>query len=124
MTTQLTFQCPQCNQGLTAKDDHAGNPCDCPQCATMLIVPWKQGDAPLVVAEDIDDFEPRQVAHHRHYRQNDVKPVKMRLGDLAEMDVEVDQPTRNAMATTFLGGLLVALGAIVMFMLGGKGKSA
>ena len=48
----------------------------------------------------------------------------MRLGNLAEMNVEVDKPTRNAMATTWLGGLLVALGAIVVLMLGGKSKSA
>jgi len=48
-------------------------------------------------------------------------PVEVRLpGKLGGMKAQVDQPTSNAMATTFLGGGLVVLGAILVSMLGGK----
>lgn len=128
MQTQLKFQCPHCDQRLQSMQELAGRSFDCPQCTTSIVVPTTHAlvpvNQPLVIAEAIDDYEEYEVAHHGHYQQNDSKPVKMRLGNLAEMDVEVDQPTRNAMATTFLGGLLVALGAILFAMFGGKGKSA
>jgi hypothetical protein len=38
--------------------------------------------------------------------------------------LEVDRETSNMMATTFLGAVLVALGAVLFSMFGGKGKSA
>jgi len=128
MQTQLTFQCPHCDQRLQSMQEHAGLNFDCPQCTASIVVPTTHAlvpvDQPVVIAEAIDDDFDHEMAHYGHYLQDDAKPVKMRLGNLAEMDVEVDKPTRNAMATTFLGGLLVALGAIVFAMFGGKGKSA
>jgi hypothetical protein len=81
----------------------------------------------VIIPEIVEDDErPRELLVRRRKRRmvDDSKPVKMRLGNLAQLDVDVDKPTRNAMATTFLGGLLVALGAIVFCMFGGKSKSA
>lgn len=127
MRTQLTFQCPHCDQDLLATEEHAGHSFDCPSCTNMFTVPANHA---LVVAnkrgimpEDIDNYEEYGIAHRGHYH-DDSRPVEMRLGKLAGMKIDVDKKTRNAMATTFLGGLLVALGAIVFAMFGGKGKSA
>ena len=36
------------------------------------------------------------------------------------MKVDVDQKTSNSLATTFVGGLLVAIGVALAFILGGK----
>jgi hypothetical protein len=44
-------------------------------------------------------------------------------GNLGSLKANVDQPTSNAMATTFLGGLLVAVGAVLFAMFGGKHKA-
>ena len=52
-------------------------------------------------------------------------PVEIRMpGKLGGMKAQVDQPTSNAMAATFLGGALVVLGAILVAMLGGKARAA
>ncbi|MBR9804711.1 hypothetical protein GYB59_24780 [bacterium] len=50
-------------------------------------------------------------------------PVQLHLpGKLGGMTAQVDQQTSNTMATTFLGGLLVALGAFLFAGFIGKGK--
>jgi hypothetical protein len=127
MQTQLKFQCPHCDQRLQSMQEHAGLSFDCPQCTASIVVPTTHAlvpvNQPVVIAEAIDDYEEYGMARHGHY-QDDSKPVEMRLGNLAGMKVDVDKPTRNAMATTFLGGILVALGAILFAMFGGKGRSA
>ena len=57
-------------------------------------------------------------------RKSATTPVEMSLpGQLGSLKAQVDQPTSNAMATTFLGGLLVAIGAILFAMFGGKPKA-
>lgn len=56
-------------------------------------------------------------------RHDDDKKVKLGFGKWGGMEVDVDGKTRNAMATTFLGGLLVAIGAVVMAKLGLKSKA-
>jgi hypothetical protein len=51
-------------------------------------------------------------------------PIELRMpGNLGSLKASVDQPTSNAMATTFLGGLLVAVGAVLFAMFGGKHKA-
>ena len=39
MRTQLTFQCPHCDQVLQATDEHRGHSFDCPRCTNMFMVP-------------------------------------------------------------------------------------
>jgi hypothetical protein len=130
MNTLVRFRCPNCDAGLNAKAEKVGRSYGCPNCSVPVTVPTSRALVPVrrqVIIPEIapDDERPRVPARRRKRRMvDDSKPVKMRLGNLAEMNVEVDKPTRNAMATTWLGGLLVALGAIVVLMLGGKSKSA
>lgn len=128
MQTQINFRCPDCNVGLQARPEHAGHSFDCPQCTNSLMVPQALAlvpvDQPVIVPDVICDDGDYEMAHHGHYQQDDSRPVEMRLGNVAGMKIDVDKKTRNAMATTFLGGLLVALGAIIFAMFGGKGKSA
>ncbi|MBE7557946.1 hypothetical protein HS125_02940 [bacterium] len=130
MNTLVRFRCPNCDAGLSAKADRVGRSYGCPNCSIPVTVPSTQALVPVkrqvIIPEIVEDDEhPRVPARRRKRRMvDDSKPVKMRLGNLAEMNVEVDKPTRNAMATTWLGGLLVALGAIVFCMFGGKSKSA
>lgn len=129
MDTQLRFRCPECHRRLMAEADHAGLTDNCPDCNAAITVPARQALVPVVrrakppqVIPADDDFEldmPDAAAN----RRDDDKPVEMRLGKIAGMKVDVDRKTRNVMATTFLGGLLVALGAIIFSMFGGKSKS-
>lgn len=127
--TMLQFRCPDCKAVLETKEEHAGSNCGCPNCEATITVPIHQALVPVVrrakppqVIPADDDFEldmPDAAAN----RRDDDKPVEMRLGKIAGMKVDVDRKTRNVMATTFLGGLLVALGAIIFSMFGGKSKS-
>jgi len=73
-----------------------------------------------LVHEDYDEM-PRHP--HPVARQDDDKKVKLNLGKWLGMEVDVDGKTRNAMATTFLGGLLVAIGAIIAAKFGFKSRS-
>ncbi len=58
-----------------------------------------------------------------HRPEGDDKPVELRLGRMIGMKVDVDGKTRSALATTMLGGLLVALGAIIFSKFGLKSRS-
>jgi hypothetical protein len=130
MDTLVRFRCPNCDAGLNAKAEKVGRSYGCPNCSVPVTVPTSRALVPVrrqVIIPEIapDDERPRVPARRRKRRMvDDSKPVKMRLGNLAQLDVDVDKKTRGAMATTFLGGLLVALGAIVFCMFGGKSKSA
>jgi hypothetical protein len=130
MDTQLKFRCPECHVRLMAEADHAGLNDNCPDCNATITVPVSQALVPVVrrakppeVIPADDDFE-LDVPRRRRHRDDDDKPVELRLGNMVGMKADVDRKTRNAMATTFLGGLLVALGAIIFSMFGGKSKSS
>ncbi|MEO2091786.1 MAG: hypothetical protein ABGY75_20215, partial [Gemmataceae bacterium] len=90
---------------------------------TTALVPVSQQ---VVVPEVIDDYDPpRKLARRRRRRRSSGTPVELRLpGQLGGMKANVDRKTSNMMATTFLGGLLVAIGAVLFGMFGGKSKSA
>jgi hypothetical protein len=60
----------------------------------------------------------------RKRRKQSTTPVELRMpANLGSLKANVDQPTSNAMATTFLGGLLVAVGAVLFSMFGLKHKA-
>ena len=64
-------------------------------------------------------------ARPRKRPKSELTPVALRLpGRLGGMTANVDRKTSSAMATTFLGGLLVAVGAVLFPMFGGRSKSA
>ncbi len=129
MKTLVRFQCPHCHVGLKAKREKAGNSYGCPSCETPVTVPTQTALVPVtrtvIVPEIIHETRrQRKMVRRRKRRREESKPVEMRLGEVVGMKVDVDKKTRNALATTFLGGLLVALGAVIFSMFGGKSKSA
>ncbi len=131
MSMRVKFRCPDCNVRLSAKDKVAGRRLDCPSCTNPITVPTTTALVPykpqqLVVPEVLDDYEPpRKLARRGRRRQSSTTPVELRLpGQLGGMRAEVDRKTSNMMATTFLGGLLVTIGAVLFAMFGGKSKSA
>ena len=69
-----------------------------------------------------EPYERMPDARYPVARQDNDKPVKLRFGD-AEMDLDVDKKTRNAMAMGFLGAVLALLGVIVAGMFGIKKRS-
>lgn len=129
MHTKLKFRCPNCDSPLLAGEGLAGCSFGCPKCAAKVTVPVSTALAPVepqvIQAELVlDDMRPRRLARRKKRRRDDMRPVEMRLpGQLGGMKVDVDKKTSNAMATTFLGGLLVVVGAVLFSMFGGK-KSA
>lgn len=70
-----------------------------------------------------DEYEPMPDARYPVPRQDNDKKVKLSFLKWFGLEVDVDGKTRNAMATTALGGILVALGAVVMARLGLKSKA-
>lgn len=129
MHTTLKFRCPNCAQRFGANDDLSGRSFDCPKCNTILTVPTASALVPVksqpLVPEILDDdFPPRRLAKRRKRRKQSVTPVELRMpANLGGLKANVDQPTSNAMATTFLGGALVAVGAVLFSMFGLKHKA-
>lgn len=128
MHTMLRFRCPDCKAVLETKEEHAGGNCGCPNCEATITVPVPQALVPVarpVIMPEVIPFDSNGVMNlpggtvHR----DDDKPVELRLGNYFGMKADVDRPTRNALATVSLGGILVALGAIIFAMFGGKSKS-
>lgn len=130
MQTRLKFTCEHCDAHLSAKPSAIGRSVDCPRCAAPVPVPQTTALVPIkprmVVPEVVDDDEPpRKLARRDLRRQSSTTPVELCLpGQLGGMKAEVDRETSNMMATTFLGAVLVALGAVLFSMFGGKSKSA
>jgi hypothetical protein len=146
MHTSFKFRCQHCDTGLVADRKSAGLPCNCPSCAARLMVPLPvtstalvridqgdiyQGDDDDVCDPDFSIGDIGEVAEivprgSRALSQarGAPTPVELRMpGNLGSLKASVDQPTSNAMATTFLGGLLVAVGAVLFAMFGGKHKA-
>lgn len=146
MHTSFKFRCQHCDTGLVADRNSAGMPCSCPSCQTQLMVPVPatstalvridqgetyMGDDDEVCDPDFDFGDIGEVAEviprgSRALSQarSAATPVELRMpGNLGSLKASVDQPTSNAMATTFLGGLLVAVGAVLFAMFGGKHKA-
>ncbi len=125
MSVKIQFRCPSCNRGFHAEQDLAGESIKCPRCSTRLTIPAVSD--PLAVmprANSSGLLAPSQgrTADRRvKRRDSDTRPVEMRLPyQLGGMKVDVDQKTSNSLATTFVGGLLVAIGVALAFILGGK----
>ena len=130
MQARLKFTCEHCDARLAAKPSAIGRSVDCPRCAAPVTVPRTTALVPIkpqtVVPEVIDDDEPpRKLAGRDLRRQSSTTPVELCLpGQLGGIKAEVDRETSNLMATTFLGGMLLAIGAVLMAMFGGRSKSA
>lgn len=140
MHTSFKFRCQHCDTSLVADSKSAGLSSSCPNCSTQFMVPVPVTTTALVrIASGDDDVcdpdfdygdiaevaeivpqEPRALSQAR----GAPTPVELRMpGNLGSLKANVDQPTSNAMATTFLGGMLVAIGAVLFAMFGGKHKA-
>lgn len=80
---------------------------------------------PLRRPQVMDEFDGEQEVPRSRLPawRDDDKKVELGFGKYARLNVDVDGKTRNAMATTFLGGILVALGVFVATMFGIKKRS-
>lgn len=127
MKTRLKFRCPECDARLSARDDRAGQVADCPKCQANVTIPMSRALVPFpqqVAPELVEDDPPPTLARRVRRQSKDV-PLEMRLpGQLGSMRATVDRKTSNTLTASYMGGLLVALGAVLFAMFGGKGRSA
>lgn len=135
MHTQVKFYCQNCGCPIVADGDAAGTSFQCFRCPEMVTIPSRTATVPTALAR-IDDG-PALMEHPAHTNgvivtssqearslSRGTTPVELRLpGQLGGLKANVDQKTSNAMATTFLGGLLVVVGAMLFAMFGGKHKA-
>jgi len=127
MHTELSFSCPKCEQPLAASQEHSGMSFDCPTYTTELLIPPAGISNALAVRPNVHQVDAGGQAHlpTAHLYRSDATPVELHMpGQLGSLKTKVDQPTSNAMVTTFLGGALVATGAVLFAMFGGNGKSS
>lgn len=135
MHTQVKFYCQNCGCPIIADGEAAGSSFQCFRCSEMVTIPSRMTTATTTLAR-IDDGPPLIeipvnangviVASGQETRSlsRGATPVELRLpGQLGGLKANVDQKTSNAMATTFLGGLLVVVGAMLFAMFGGKHKA-
>jgi hypothetical protein len=122
----LKFACPHCNVELKAKAETAGHSYDCPKCQGKLTVPTQSALVPVVVPvivpEIVSDADwQRKLARRRKHRNKGTTPMELTLPKgLGGMKANVSQGTANTIAKTFLGGLLVAIGVVLMAIFGVK----
>lgn len=129
MSVKVKFRCPHCDAKLSAGGKLAGREAGCPGCAVPLVVPAVTALVPVrpqAATPRVVEARPveRRVVRPK-CRPAELTPVELHLpGQLGGMKANVDRKTGNMMATTFLGGLLVAIGAVLFAAFGGKSKSA
>lgn len=130
MQTRLKFTCDSCDARLAAKPSASGRTLDCPRCASAITVPPCTALVPIEppqVIIPVSSKPKRPVARlvRKGKRKGGSTPVELRLpGELGGLKAKVDQKTSNSITTAFAGGVLVAIGAALFAMFGGKGKSA
>jgi uncharacterized protein YlaI len=122
MHTMLKFACPYCNWRLWAKTEDAGRSYVCPKCEGKVPVPTQSAiepvAMPVIAHEIIPDAQTNRPAAG-------TTPMELTLPlGVGSMKANVSQGTANTIANTFLGGLLVAMGVVLMAMFGGKPRSA
>lgn len=123
MKTMFKFRCPACDAGLKTSGEKAGTPFDCPRCQSPGTVPPAGALVPLPGAE----VAPRRARPaDRPKKSGGGVPVALRFpGRLGGLKAEVSRKTANTIATTTIGGVLVAIGvALAAMILGGKNRSA
>lgn len=132
MQTRLKFTCEQCEARLAAKPSASGRILDCPSCSSPVTVPPCTALVPVTrpsVVIPVKTSRPngRPVGRlvRKRKRKGGSTPVELRLpGQLGGLKAKVDRKTSNSITTAFAGGVLVAIGAALFAMFGGKGKSA
>lgn len=129
MQTRLKFACDLCGAHLSANPSAGGKTLDCPRCAAPVTVPQCTALVPVrrpaAVFPAVKPCRPIGRLVRKGQRKRDSTPVELHLpGNLGGMRARVDRRTSNSITTAFAGGVLVAIGAALFAMFGGKGKSA
>lgn len=135
MHTPITFFCQNCGCPIVADGAAAGESFQCFKCPEMVTIPPPRATVSTALAR-IDDGPPLMAypangngvivasSQAAHSLSHGTTPVELRLpGQLGGLKANVDQKTSNSMASAFLGGALVALGATLTVMLGGKHRT-
>ncbi|MCZ2343624.1 MAG: hypothetical protein LC104_17800 [Bacteroidales bacterium] len=135
MQTPVKFFCQNCGCPIVADGAAAGESFQCFKCPEMVTIPLPRATVSTALAR-IDDGLPLAeypantngviVASGQEALSlsRGATPVELKLpGQLGGLKANVDQKTSNAMATTFLGGLLVVVGAMLFAMFGGKHRA-
>ncbi|MDX1968580.1 MAG: hypothetical protein SFV23_15490 [Planctomycetaceae bacterium] len=131
MLTQVKFHCQNCGCPIVADGAAAGTSFQCFRCPEMVTIPSTTAlaridDGPPLTAYPDANVNGVVVAssHDARSSPHGVTPVELRLpGQLGGLKANVDQGTSNSIASAFLGGALVALGAALTVMLGGKHRT-
>ena len=124
MSNQLTkevirFNCAVCDRKLKAFKDEIGDPIPCPRCEAIVFVPGKSTRPPPVPkAPPLPMVIPVEEAG-----EAGTVPVNLSVPQVGALQTKVTQKTADSMASTFLGGLLVAMGVLLMTLLGGKSRA-
>ena len=118
MQTLIKFRCDECDAGLKTGTQQGGKPFRCPRCEAPGTVPMTRALVPVPKAHVVP-LPPRAKK-----RKKAGVPVRLRLpGELGGMQARVTQKTADSMATTMLGGILVAIGVALAAFFGLKPKS-
>jgi len=137
MHATIKFHCQFCGAKISAKESLVGQSRPCPSCLSRITVPVEPLPAamPPVKAAPSGAVAPTQsslpqkqglgMAMEPPQAATNTVPIEMRMpGNLGGLKAQVDQPTGNIIAATFAGGVLVAIGAFLIAMLGGKVRTA
>ena len=118
MQTLIKFRCDGCDAGLKTGAQQGGKPFHCPRCEAPGTVPMTRALVP------VPKVPMAPVPRRAKKRKNAGVPVRLRLpGDLGGMQARVSRKTADSMATTMLGGILVAIGVALAAFFGLKPKS-
>lgn len=141
MHTTVKFHCQFCGAKISAKDSLVGQSRPCPNCSSHVTVPTMRLPAvrPPVKTAANRAVAPPSPNSSQTFSQtqgfgmpmtppkegSEMIPIEMRMpGNLGGIKAQIDQPTSNTITSVFAGGVLVAIGAFLITMLGGKVRSA
>jgi len=105
---EIRWSCWECNKKLKAPKREIGDPIECPGCYARQTVPARSTRPPRL---------PMAMAAPE---DGGTVPVNLGLPKLGSLQTKVTQKTADNMASSFLGGILVAIGVILAGMIGGK----
>lgn len=139
MHTTVKFHCQFCGAKISAKDSLVGQSRPCPSCSSRITVPADQLPAvrpaiqvaPTRRVSSVTPPQPQAQTHEVGMAMAPPKegsgliPIEMRMpGNLGGMKAQVDEKTGGTLVSVFTGGVMVAIGAFLLAMLGGKVRSA
>lgn len=141
MHTTVKFHCQFCGAKISAMDSLAGQSRPCPNCSSRVTVPTEQLPAvrpPVKTAPNgavalPSSQDPSQMLSQSQgfgmtmapsQADSELIPIEMQIpGNLGGIKAQVDKKTGGTLVSVFTGGVMVAIGAFLITMLGGKVRS-